>query len=43
MTQLNSKSIHMILKESELPHQKSKQKNIDASYKNLNEIIFIIV
>jgi hypothetical protein len=26
----------------ELPHQKYKQKIIDASYKNLNEIILII-
>jgi hypothetical protein len=25
-----------------LPHQKYKQKIIDASYKNLNEIILII-
>ncbi len=26
----------------ELPHQKYKQKSIDALYKNLNEIILII-
>jgi len=26
----------------ELPHQKNKLKSIDASNKNLNEIIFII-
>jgi len=30
------------MQEDELPHQKSKRKSIDASYKNLNEIILII-
>ncbi len=39
---LNYTEEQKIFQGPELPHQKSKRKSIDASYKNLNKIILII-